>query len=146
MPALSQPAGYANAVINFNVTVRNSNRKIVVHYNIIQVAVYYQDFKLGGEVLVAQAFDQEPKNTTVLYGVLSGATLTITSQHWADLISDKSLGSVALRLEIASVIKFDIHPWVSHRHWMYANCAVVVGQDGLLLDTARNKRCPTYFT
>ncbi|GAB2298811.1 hypothetical protein Dimus_032889 [Dionaea muscipula] len=129
IPALAQPNGFNNAQINFNVTIRNSNRKILVQYDSIQAAVYYQDLYIGGQVLVSGAFYQDPKNTTDLYGALSGATLTVTSQLWSDFQNDRSLGNVAFRLQITSVIKFHISPWGSRRHKMYANCDTAVGQD-----------------
>ncbi|GMH05342.1 hypothetical protein Nepgr_007182 [Nepenthes gracilis] len=146
IPALAQPNGFENAQISFNVTIRNSNRKITVHYDSIQGAVYYRDVQIGGETLVTEAFDQDPKTTTAVSAVLSGATLTVNSQRWMEFLNDRAVGNVDFRLEITSVIKFNIYTWHSRRHKMHANCDVAVGQDGQILASARNKRCPVYFT
>ncbi|GAB4826680.1 hypothetical protein Ancab_033575 [Ancistrocladus abbreviatus] len=147
IPVLAQGGGFENAQIMFNVTIRNSNRKIALHYESIQDAVYYQEQKIGGDVLAAEEFEQDAKNTTSLQGVLSGATLTVSGQQWTDIMKDHAAGNVQFRLEITSVIKFQVLPWWhTKKHKMYANCAVAVGQDGLILESYRNNRCPVYFT
>ncbi|GAB4830943.1 hypothetical protein Ancab_004973 [Ancistrocladus abbreviatus] len=146
IPAIAQGTGFENAQIILNVTIRNSNRKVAFHYESIQDAVYYNEQKIGGDVLVAEEFEQEPKNTTSLHGVLSGATLTLSGQQWTDIMNDHAAGSVQFRLEIMSVIRFQLLSWwQTKKHKMYASCPVEVGQDGLILESYRNKRCTVYF-
>ncbi|GMH05349.1 hypothetical protein Nepgr_007189 [Nepenthes gracilis] len=78
----------------------------------------------------AEAFDQDPKTTTAVSTVLRGATLTVNSERWMEFLNDRAVGNVDFRLEITSVIKFDIYTWHSRRHKIRANCDVAVGQDG----------------
>ncbi|KAI4295843.1 hypothetical protein L6164_035843 [Bauhinia variegata] len=145
IPGLGQESGFENAQITFNVTARNSNHNIGVYYEAMDGSVYYKDQKIGSTPLLYPFF-QEPKNTTVVDGVLSGATLTVSSQRWTEFQSDRSKGSVVFRLELTSVIKFKISTWDSKRHRMHANCAVGVGQDGMILEIYKDKRCPVYFS
>ncbi|KAK7343562.1 hypothetical protein VNO77_12378 [Canavalia gladiata] len=145
MPGLTQQSGFENARITFNVTARNSNQNIGVYYESMDGAVYYRDQKIGSTSLL-NPFYQEPKNTTEVDGDLSGATLTVSSQHWAEFQSDRADGSVVFRLEVTSVIRFKISTWDSKRHTMHANCDVGVGPDGSLLSNYKDKRCPVYFS
>ena len=108
-------------------------------------SVYYKDQKVGSTPLLFP-FYQEPKNTTVVDGQLSGATLTVSSGRWEEFMSELSQGSVMLRLELTSVIKFKVYTWESHRHRMHANCEAAVGPDGMILGTYKGKRCPLYFS
>ncbi|KAL3850841.1 hypothetical protein ACJIZ3_012723 [Penstemon smallii] len=144
IPALAQGAGFENALIIYNATARNSNQNIGVYYDTMQVTVFYQDLIIGGSPVLFSFF-QEPKNTTIIAGQLSGATLTVTSQRWQQFMADRARGEVVFRLEITATIRFKISTWDSKRHRMHANCPVGVGPDGLLLPSYRVKKCPVYF-
>ncbi|KAL1567722.1 NDR1/HIN1-like protein 26 [Salvia divinorum] len=134
-----------NSVIAYNVTARNSNQNIGVYYDSVEVAVFYQDDqRLGGEP-VLQPFYQEPKNTTVIAGMLGAGTSTATGQQWEQIAADRARGEVVFRVEVTSVIRFKISSWDSKRHRMHANCPVRVGPDGSLLPNNVHKRCTVYF-
>ncbi|KAH6764605.1 Late embryogenesis abundant hydroxyproline-rich glycoprotein family [Perilla frutescens var. hirtella] len=138
-------AGVGNSQIIYNVTARNSNQNIGVYYDSMQVAVFYnEDQSIGGSPVLFP-FYQEPKNTTVIAGVLGGAALTATGQQWQQMVADLARGEVVFRIEITSVIRFKISSWDSKRHRMHANCLVHVGPDGSILPIYRDKRCPVYF-
>ncbi|KAJ4840525.1 hypothetical protein Tsubulata_027336 [Turnera subulata] len=145
IPGLGQPTGFENAQIIFNVTARNSNQHIGFYYDSMEAYVYYRDQKIGSSPLVG-SFYQEPKNTTVLSEVLSGATLTVNSQRWTQFMNDRGRGMVNFRLDITSIIKFKVTTWDSRHHRMHATCEVAVGPDGSILATSKDKRCPVYFT
>ncbi|GFP79083.1 protein yls9 [Phtheirospermum japonicum] len=145
LPDVAQEGGFQNAQIIYNVTARNSNQNIGVYYDSMQVAVFYEDQSIGG-ASVLFPFYQEPKNTTVIAGQLSGAALTVTSQRWQQFMAARTRGEVVFRLEVTSVIRFRISTWDSKRHRMHANCPVGVGPDGLLLPSYRVNRCPVYFS
>ncbi|KAJ9136297.1 hypothetical protein P3X46_033389 [Hevea brasiliensis] len=145
VPALSQANGFENAKITFNVTARNSNQHIGFYYDHVEGSVYYKDQRIGYTPLLDK-FYQEPKNTTIVYGVLSGATLTVNSQRWMEFLNDRSQGMVIFRLDVTSNIRFKVSTWDSKRHRMHANCDVGVGPDGSILASYGNKRCPVYFT
>ncbi|KAK9268140.1 hypothetical protein L1049_010580 [Liquidambar formosana] len=145
VPGLNQVSGIDNAVITFNVTARNANQNIGIYYDSMVGSVYFEDQRIGSTPLLFP-FYQEPKNTTVVYGTFSGATLTVDSQRWTDFKNALAKGSVIFRLELTSTIRFKISRWKSKRHHAHADCAIGVGQDGLILAVSKDKRCPTYFT
>ncbi|XP_059661687.1 NDR1/HIN1-like protein 10 [Cornus florida] len=144
IPGLGQENGFENAQVVFNVTVRNSNQNIGIYYDATQATVYYEDQSIGGTTLLFP-FYQEPKNTTVLHDVLSGAALTVNSDRWMHFLADRAKGTVKFRLEITSTIRFKVSTWDSKHHKMHANCEIGVGPDGLILPIYKDQRCPTYF-
>ncbi|KAF3451663.1 hypothetical protein FNV43_RR07759 [Rhamnella rubrinervis] len=146
VPGLSQDNGFNNAQISFNVTARNSNHNIGIYYDAMDGSVYYRDQKIGSLPSLLQPFYQEPKNTTVVHDVFTGASLTVNSQRWMEFMNDRSKGTVVFRLQLTSTIRFKISTWQSKRHRMYANCEVSVGPDGLILPISKSKRCPVYFS
>ncbi|KDP20806.1 hypothetical protein JCGZ_21277 [Jatropha curcas] len=145
VPALGQGNGFDNAQIIFNVSARNSNQHIGFYYGKVEGSVYYKDQMIGYTPLL-DPFYQEPKNTTVMTGVLGGATLNLNSQRWNEFLNDRSQGTVIFRLDITSTIEFKVSTWHSKNHRMHANCNVGVGPDGSILALYRDKRCPVYFT
>ncbi|KAJ7967634.1 Late embryogenesis abundant protein [Quillaja saponaria] len=144
LPGLDQVTGFENAQIAFNVTVRNSNLNIGIYYGIMGGSIYYKDQKIGATPLL-DPFYQEPKNTTVVAGVLRGVTLTVSSQRWKEFNHDRTKRMVVFRLQLTSTIQFKISTWESKRHPMHADCDVSVGPNGLILQASRNRRCATYF-
>lgn len=108
-------------------------------------SVFYKDQKIGSTPLLFP-FYQQPKNTTDVIGVLSGATLTVNNQRWTEFLSDRSRGSVVFRLELTSTIRFKVSTWDSKDHRMHANCDVGVGPDGAILALYKDKRCSVYFS
>lgn len=146
LPGLAQGANGFNSVqITFNATARNSNHNIGIFYDTMQAMVYYEEQSLGATSLLFPFF-QEPKNTTVLYGTLSGDAVTISNQVWMQLVNARDRGAVIFRFQITTTIRFKISTWNSKRHRMHANCEVGLGADGLILPAYKEKRCPVYFT
>ncbi|OWM77653.1 hypothetical protein CDL15_Pgr017053 [Punica granatum] len=145
IPSLSQPDGFQNAQISFNATARNSNSHIGVYYDSMEGTVYYRDQNIGSKSLLFP-FYQEPKTTTVITDVLSGATLTVNNQRWMEFTNDRAQGTLVFRVDLTSTIRFKVSTWNSKRHRMHANCDVSVGADGMILAASKGKRCPVYFT
>lgn len=145
VPGLTQENGFENAQISFNVTLRNSNQHIGIYYDAMDGSVFYRDQKIGSKSLLASLY-QQPKTTTIVNDALSGAALTVTSQHWMEFSNDRAAGSVTFRLDLASTIRFQVSTWTSKRHRMHASCTVSVGADGSILPLFKDKRCPVYFT
>ncbi|XP_051136332.1 NDR1/HIN1-like protein 26 [Andrographis paniculata] len=146
IPALAAAAeGFENAQIIYNATVRNSNQNIGIYYDSSAITVFYEDQSIGGAPVLFP-FYQEPKNTTVIAGVLGGASLTVTNQRWQQFLAARARGEVVFRLEITSTIRFKISSWDSKRHRVHANCPVGVGPDGLILPAYRDRKCPVYFS
>ncbi|XP_050212603.1 protein NDR1 [Mercurialis annua] len=145
IPALGQPSGFDNAQIIFKVTARNSNQHIGFYYGKVEGSVFYKDIRIG-YIPLLDPFYQEPKNTTIMSGVLSGATLNVNSQRWTEFLYARTQGTVIFRLDITASIQFKVSTWDSHHHRMHATCDVGVGSDGSILAIYKNKRCPVYFT
>lgn len=145
IPALAQPNGFENAGLTYNVTARNSNHKIGIYYNDMQVTAYYDDQRIGGQPVLFP-FYQGPKNSTVISSTLSGTTLTVNNGRWMQFLGDRTRGKVIFRLEITSTIKFKISTWDSKWHKLHANCEAAVGADGMLLAGYKESRCKTYFS
>ncbi|XAR53756.1 hypothetical protein NMG60_11022430 [Bertholletia excelsa] len=145
VPGLGQPNGFENAQVNFNVTARNANQNIGIYYDAMQVNLLYEDQSIGGASLLFP-FYQQPKNTTVLFGLLTGATLTVNKERWMQFQGDLGKGMVVFRLDLTSTIRFKVVRWQSKHHKMHANCEVRVGPDGSILASYKGKRCPVYFT
>ncbi|KAK4386670.1 hypothetical protein Sango_2537600 [Sesamum angolense] len=145
IPAFAQGGGPETAQIIYNATARNANQNMGVHYDTMQLTVFYQDQNIGGMPFLPP-FYQEPKNTTIIAGQLGGDTLRVTSQLWQQILADRARGQVVFRFEITSIIRFKISTWDSKRHTMHANCQVGVGPNGFILATYRDKRCPVYFS
>ncbi|XP_015884343.3 NDR1/HIN1-like protein 26 [Ziziphus jujuba] len=145
VPGLSQDTGFANAQISFNASARNSNHDIGIYYDAMDGAVYYRDQQIGSLPGLLYPFYQDPKNTTLVEGVFSGATLTVSSERWMEFQNDRAHGTVVFRLEMTSRIRFKISTWTSKGHRMHANCEVSVGSDGSILPASKDKRCPVYF-
>ncbi|KAK9714902.1 hypothetical protein RND81_06G129400 [Saponaria officinalis] len=134
-----------STAVHFNVTVRNSNQKVDIHYDSISYTLYYMNQPVAGAPLQTDAFDQKPKNSTIIVKDVVG--LSIGGQLWTSMQHDLTAGMVSLRLELTSVIKFEIFSrWDTKRHKMHANCDVLLGVDGVLLPKRRDTRCPVYFT
>ncbi|XP_054778099.1 NDR1/HIN1-like protein 13 [Prosopis cineraria] len=143
---LNPESKFKNAQINFNLTTRNSNQNIGIYYENMNGSVYYRDHNIGSTPLL-RPFYQEPKKTTVVGGLLRGATLKMSRELWAEALGDeKAKRNVAFRLDFTATIRFKISMWESKHHRMHANCDVTVGPDGSILDAFRDKRCPVYFS
>ncbi|XP_013647354.1 uncharacterized protein LOC106352234 isoform X2 [Brassica napus] len=89
---------------------------------------------------------KDPKNMSLIEGVLRGPTMTVNKDRWKQMGRDRNQGKVVFRLDVVSVIRFKVYTWHSKRHRMHANCYVEVGWDGMLLSQTKDKRCPVYFT
>ncbi|CAI9755124.1 unnamed protein product [Fraxinus pennsylvanica] len=144
IPGLGQGNRFAKAHIIFNVTARNSNQNVGFYYDAIQITVNYRDQSIGGETL-AFPFYQEPKNTTILAGILGGNSLRVTAGQWRRLVADRWRGVVVFSIELSSTIRFKISTWKSKRHRIHATCPVAVGANGSILATDKDKSCQVYF-
>ncbi|CAF2042380.1 BnaA09g19830D [Brassica napus] len=142
---LDQPTGFENARVAFNVTIYNPNQHMGVFFDSMDGFIYYKDQRVGSSPLLSPFF-QQPTNTTIVSGTLTGASLTVNSNRWTEFSNDRALGTVTFRLDIVSVIRFKLSRWISRHHRMHANCNIVVGPDGLIMPKFNHKRCPVYFT
>ncbi|XXG82938.1 hypothetical protein AAC387_Pa10g0810 [Persea americana] len=141
LAGLGQENGFLNASISFNVTVRNPNQNVDIYYDEMDGRVFYSEQQVGMTALASPSH-QEPKNTTYVAGVLTGASLSITEEKWKEFVA---AGTVLFRLELAPRMRFKIYMWDSHWHRMHASCDVGVGPDGQIAATYRNKKCSIYF-
>ncbi|XAR65608.1 hypothetical protein NMG60_11009776 [Bertholletia excelsa] len=143
---MAQAVGFQGAQVRFNVTARNSNVNIGVHYDTAQqVTVYYHDQSIGTTSLLFP-FYQRPKTSIEISGALSGDTLTMSNDLWTQIQGDRANGAAIFRLEVTSTIRFKVSTWNSKSHKMHANCDVGVGPDGSMLPSYKDKRCSVYFS
>ncbi|KAH6773791.1 Late embryogenesis abundant hydroxyproline-rich glycoprotein family [Perilla frutescens var. frutescens] len=145
IPALAQQGGFENAAVIYNITARNANQIMGVYYDSMHLAVYYQEQIIGGSPVLFP-FYQKPKNTTVIAGQLSGATLRVSNERWEQFMADLERGELLFRIDITSTIRFRISSWHSKHHKMHAHCPVGVGPDAFILPNYPDKRCRLYFT
>lgn len=132
--------------IQFNASARNANHNIGVHYDSMDGSVFYKDQSIGSKPLLFP-FYQGPKNTTAVGDTITVTTLKENGQRWTEIMNERRMaGVVVFRLEIISIIRFQISKWHSRPHRMHANCEVSVGPDGVMLPLYKDKRCPVYFT
>ncbi|CAA0825146.1 Late embryogenesis abundant (LEA) hydroxyproline-rich glycoprotein family [Striga hermonthica] len=149
LPGLAQDGAAPGEaqIILYNLTARNPNQNIGVHYDSLDVAVFYGDEGLVGpssaEAQALPSFYQGPKNTTAVAGRVAGPAV---AGMWGRFVADRARGEVVFRVEVTSVIRFKISTWDSKRHTMHVRCPVGVGPDGLLLPSYRVNRCPVYFS
>ncbi|KAJ4703202.1 Late embryogenesis abundant (LEA) hydroxyproline-rich glycoprotein family [Melia azedarach] len=142
-PGLGQPNGLAITNITFNVTVRNPNRRVWIHYESIDGLLCYKDQDVAGPMPVQSSFNQEPKNTTTLLQTLSGTTTvsTATNQSWTEFMNDRAQGTVIFNLQLTSVIKYRRTIWDLRHHRIRATCVVGVSSNGLILPSYQYKKC-----
>lgn len=132
--------------IQFNASARNANNNIGVHYDSMDGSIFYKDQSIGSKPLLFP-FYQGPKSTTDVEGTITVTTLKENGQRWTEIMNERNIARVVVfRLEIVSIIRFQISKWHSRPHRMHANCEVSVGPDGVILPISKDKRCPVYFT
>ncbi|THU56355.1 hypothetical protein C4D60_Mb11t16400 [Musa balbisiana] len=135
--------GSAPLTFSFEVAVRNPNQEIAVSYDSVFVSVYYRDDRVGAaEAPAAGPFFQPPKNTTVISGKAAGVAPAAAA---GTVAREARAGSVVFRLELASVVRFRMSTWDTHRHHLHVSCDVEVGPDGLITVRSKDKRCYIYF-
>ncbi|XP_058071381.1 protein NDR1-like [Magnolia sinica] len=132
--------GIQNSIISFNVSIRNPNQNVDIYYDEVDGTVYFREVKIVTVVLL-YPFYQPNKNTTFANGTLSLASLSVTDS-WPQIMAN---GTVDFRLELISAIRFKVASWMTRKHRMHADCAVLVGSDGQISPTSKNKRCSLYF-
>lgn len=130
----SQQNGFQNAAITFEVTVRNPNLNVEIYYGQLDGTVFYRDQQIGTTPLLFP-FHQPSKNTTLINGVISGASLSTTD----------TAGTVVFRLELTSSIRFKVVSWTTKDHRMHASCDVGVGPDGQIAAMYKDRICSIYF-
>ncbi|XP_071737948.1 NDR1/HIN1-like protein 26 [Rutidosis leptorrhynchoides] len=144
IPSLAETYGFSSAHITFNMTARNPNINIGIYYDTINLTLYFKDQTIAKTPLLFP-FYQSPKNTAIIYGTLLGSELKISTAQWKQLAARKH-GDVAFRLDVTSLIRFKVSTWDSRIHKMHANCEIVVGPNGMILPSDKDKKCPVYFT
>lgn len=142
---LSSPGAGGGLSFTFNVSARNPNGKISISYDSVFGSVYYRHDRVGsgGPTPAAAPFFQPPKNTKAVSGEAAG----VAPAPAAAMIEwEAAEGSVGLRLELTSVIRFGVSTWDTRRHRLHVSCNVDVGgADGLITAGSKDKRCSIYF-
>ncbi|KAF0896877.1 hypothetical protein E2562_029567, partial [Oryza meyeriana var. granulata] len=153
---LAPPPGVAvgggQQQVAFNVSDRNPNRHIGIHYDATHATVLYSD----DDVLVAagpassSAWYQPNKTTTLIAGVLDVVGPRVTDAAWPSFAASLRAGRLPLRLQLTTAIRFRLTAGFgflqSGRQRMHVDCHLLVGSDGDLLPESVGAACDRYFS
>ncbi|GLJ40280.1 hypothetical protein SUGI_0827520 [Cryptomeria japonica] len=112
--------GMVSAKMQFNLTTRNSNKKIGIYYDRIAVMMSYDgDYFAWGSML---PFYQHHKNTTYLHTNLYGEMVNLQGAKSHDLRLEHSSGKVDLVLEVYASVRFKVGSWKSGHYTLRVKC------------------------
>ncbi|EEE52397.1 hypothetical protein OsJ_34500 [Oryza sativa Japonica Group] len=139
---VSPPAtgGGGHQKVAFNVSDRNPNRHIGIHYDATRAAVLY-----GG--------DDPNKTTTFIAGVLDVVgPRPAADAAWPAFAAGLRAGRLPLRLRLTTAIRFRLTTgfgavgFQSGRRRMHVDCHIVVDSGGNLLPESVGAACERYFS
>ncbi|KAM7254975.1 hypothetical protein ACFE04_020216 [Oxalis oulophora] len=136
----NHPNGFQHSNISFNVTVRNPNRRNMIHYGSTICSVFYKDQWIAS-IEYMSPFDQDHKTTTIVSGVFKDATFTRNSNRWKEFLTDLTNGMVEYRLELKSSFRFTATIWNRKVHNILVKCYATVGTNGSMLPDSIDKEC-----
>ncbi|CAH8352577.1 unnamed protein product [Eruca vesicaria subsp. sativa] len=76
LPGLGKTDGFETSHISFKITAHNPNQNVGVYYDSMDGSVYYKEKRFGSTNLT-HPFYQEPKNTSLIEGVLRGVRVQV---------------------------------------------------------------------
>ncbi|KAJ6698426.1 hypothetical protein OIU79_011856 [Salix purpurea] len=90
-----------------NISIRNPNKKIGIHYDRIEAKAFYVDQRFGYQALTP--FYQGHKNTSVLNVVFKGQQpLTLQGEDLTQFNQEKTSGLYSIALELSMRIRFKV--------------------------------------
>jgi len=133
-----------NATMQFNISVRNPNKKIGIYYDSIVARAIYRRERIGSNQL--PVFYQGHKNTTVLSYPLSADSLPINTGVSRNLLADKALGSVDMTVNVDAWVHFKVGSWTTRHRLMSVFCDVTVHWNGSATGRlSQSKGCDLYM-
>eukprot|EP01018_Ginkgo_biloba_P018520 Gb_00667 [translate_table: standard] len=112
--------GLVDTNVRFNITTRNSNRRIGIYYDRIQLFLLYDDEEIGWASL--SPFYQGHKNTTFLHANVAGQLVSLHPDVSRDLKLEHSSGKVDLMLRLYARIRFKVGSWKSKHYTLKMKC------------------------
>ncbi|KAI3887591.1 hypothetical protein MKW92_020279 [Papaver armeniacum] len=111
--------------LTFNITVRNSNKKIGIWYEQLESTTSCYGKDLG--LVSLTPFRQGPKNTTLLRPVLQGITsLSLQGSNLRDFNNDQTDGSYSIFLNFNVIARLKYPGVGGSRPWYYkVKCGLV---------------------
>ncbi|CAL1397736.1 unnamed protein product [Linum trigynum] len=137
--------GFESVRFVYNVSVRNSNRRVGISYDTLTTAIYHNGRPIGITPSF-NSFDQEPKTTLYISHVLTGGAIAAAAgsgDTWKEIVGDRGSGKVEFQLELRTSLRYERTMWDLRRHGVRAKCQVPVGGDGALLAGYVGQECPS---
>lgn len=158
---VSPPAtgGGGHQKVAFNVSDRNPNRHIGIHYDATRAAVLYGGDDVGAAAVLvatgpafADGWYQPNKTTTYIAGVLDVVGPRPSDAAWPAFAAGLRAGRLPLRLRLTTAIRFRLTTGFgaiglqSGRRRMHVDCHIVVDSGGNLLPESVGAACERYFS
>lgn len=112
--------GLLNTNLNFNISTRNSNRKVAIYYDLLQAYLLYGEKQIGWSTL--PEFYQRRKNTTSLQTTVTGQEVALDTDTARDLKLEQTSGTLDLNLKFYARVRFKVGSWKSRRYTMKVRC------------------------
>uniref|UniRef100_A0A0E0MGP5 Uncharacterized protein n=1 Tax=Oryza punctata TaxID=4537 RepID=A0A0E0MGP5_ORYPU len=155
-PPVTAAAAGGHQQVAFNVSDRNPNRHIGIHYDATRASVLYGGDDDGVLVATGPAFAdgwyQPNKTTTFIAGVLDVVGPRPTDAAWPAFAAGLRAGRLPLRLRLTTAIRFRLTTgfgalgFQSGRRRMHVDCHIVVDSGGDLLPESVGAACERYFS
>lgn len=152
--------GGGHQKVAFNVSDRNPNRHIGIHYDATRAAVLYGGDDVGAAAVLvatgpafADGWYQPNKTTTFIAGVLDVVgPRPAADAAWPAFAAGLRAGRLPLRLRLTTAIRFRLTTgfgavgFQSGRRRMHVDCHIVVDSGGNLLPESVGAACERYFS
>uniref|UniRef100_A0A0E0F753 Uncharacterized protein n=1 Tax=Oryza meridionalis TaxID=40149 RepID=A0A0E0F753_9ORYZ len=157
-PATGGGSGGGHQKVAFNVSDRNPNRHIGIHYDATRAAVLYGGVDVRGVLVAtgpafADGWYQPNKTTTFIAGVLDVVgPRPAADAAWPAFAAGLRAGRLPLRLRLTTAIRFRLTTGFgaiglqSGRRRMHVDCHIVVDSGGNLLPESVGAACERYFS
>lgn len=113
-----------DATMNFNVSFRNSNEKVVIFYDNFFVEVIYSSERIASGSV--PKFVQGEKNTTVIQPRAQAHLLRLDPQTSAELAADNQAGRIGFDLKMTAKTRFKLGRWSTKHYRMTVKCVKLV--------------------
>ncbi|XP_057852918.2 NDR1/HIN1-like protein 3 [Cryptomeria japonica] len=136
---LNLNADHLNSTMTFNITSRNSNKKIGIYYDAIYAKGFYDRHMIGYNQL--EEFYQGHKSTKAILCSLSSNDLLLEGKASNDLTQDLARKSVDMTVRLDAWIRFKVGDWTTRHYTMIVYCDITIDWNGSSGHLARPKRC-----
>ncbi|CAM8964247.1 unnamed protein product [Rhodiola kirilowii] len=124
----SSPTGpnYLNATIQATIACRNSNDRIGILYERLDVVALYNHQQITLQTALPTGY-QSPNDDVVWSPFLFSINSPIAPYLAAQLKQEQQMKMVRLQIKMTGRIKWKVGAWMSGRYHLYANCPAYIG-------------------